>query len=965
VNLKLFIQTVVVLGLTAAAAFFVFATGNVEIEPVTQEEVRAAMQLLNNSLSNPRFTYVDFLDENADLRGQTPQFRETISVDAVLEGDGVIVKYVTVPQRGLYSFAIMYELPPRTFTNLNISMWINGERQFEEASTISLPVFWEDETKDFPLNRFGDEITPTQIQIPGFHRVELFDAGFTTGLPLLFLLEAGVNRIEIRNETSRDINVGDICVFSEIILPSNPNRGRTQSQELITVRAIEYTHKNSSFTQLQGWRNPSLYPFHPVDRRMNVLDFGNVGDEVFFTVYVPADGYYALTLHAVTAQDDFSTFVTVRINGEIPFLEAASYALVPFADLRWRNHTMVCEDGDPLLFFLPAGYNQISIRTELAPIATQLRQLRLLIDHINQFALEVRRVTGREIDRNRTWRLTRYIPGTQYYLEAYHTIFRDMIFALAEYSPRGNNSGVANNMLTAISLLNRMLESPDELPLHFSMLTGPYASILQMAGVSMDALVGSGMTLSAIHLGRTDDLPRAHAPLHERFAAGAQNLWASYTSDKFVIPRAEEGAINVWVNHSYLHVDILQRMVDTQFTPYTGIQVNLSTMPDVGRLVLARAAGTNPDVALGVPAFMPFELGARGALYDLSSFDDFWYFMGNLVPGAAVGYIFNERVFAVPETVGFWTTVYRTDILHPLGMAAPDTWLDVAAMQSELQRFDMSFYKHIAAGVGYKWFFQTSPLIYQHGGYLFSEDGLSTAINQPEAVEAIRFLGDLFTTFALDEQVPSFFNAFRFGQNPVGIMDPGMYMLLMNAAPELLGQWNLAPFPGTMQEDGEIRRDFIANGVASIIFDNTDMPQEAWDFLKWYLSAETQIEFAMTLMANFNILWVSSNLEALQEMPIDYRHRQIILENMQWLRDVPRSPGQYMLERRLSDIWNTMVFEGTPAQVAIDLRVIDINREFRRKMTEFGFIDSAGNQLRPYVVRERDWVEYMIEQARR
>jgi len=964
VNLKLFIQSAIVIGLTAVAAFFIFSTGRVELEPVSQTEVRAAMDLLQNSLSNPRYTYVDFLADNAHLRGQTPSFSASIPVNTVLGDSESFVKYITVPQRGFYSFSLEYELPPRTFNNLIVSMTINGERQFEEAASIALPVFWESESKDFPLNRFGDEITPTQVQIPGMQQVELFDAGFTTDLPLKFLLEAGENRIEITNETSRDIRIGELGVFSEIILQPNPNRGRPQSRELITVHAIQYTYKNSPFTQLQGWRDPSLYPFHPVDRRMNVLSVGEVGDEVFFTVYVPETGYYALTLHAITDQDDFSTFVTIRVNGEIPFAEAASFALVPFADQRWRNQTIVDENGEPLLFFLQAGENIISVRTELSPIATQIRQLRLLIDHINHFTLEIRRVTGREVDRNRTWRLTRYIPNTQAYLEAYHIIFRDMIAALEEFSPRGNNSGVANNMVTAISLLDRMLERPDELPLFLSMMTGPYASILQMAGVSMDALVDAGMTLSAIHIGNTDDLPRERAPFYERLWAGTQNLIASYTSDKFVI-RHREDAVNVWVNHSYLHVDILQRMVDTRFTPETGIHVNLSVMPDVTRLIMARAAGTNPDVALGVPAFMPFEMGSRGALYDLTDFDDFWYFMGNLVPGAAVGYIFNERVFAIPETAGFWTTVYRTDILEPLGMTAPDTWMDVAAMQSELQRFDMSFYKPIAAGVGYKWFFQTSPLIYQHGGLLFSEDGLSTAINEPPAVEAITFLGDLFTTFALDEQVPAFFNAFRFGQNPVGILDPVTYMLLMNAAPELLGQWNLAPFPGTVQDDGDIWRYYIANGTGAIMFDNTDMAPEAWEFLKWYLSAETQIDFAMTLMANFNILWVSANLEALHEMPIDYRHRQVILESINWLRDVPRSPGQYMLERRLSDIWNTMVFEGTPAQVAIDLRVIDINREFTRKMTEFGFLDNDGNQLQPYVVRELDWVRYMIEQARR
>ena len=40
------------------------------------------------------------------------------------------------------------------------------------------------------------------------------------------------------------------------------------------------------------------------------------------------------------------------------------------------------------------------------------------------------------------------------------------------------------------------------------------------------------------------------------------------------------------------------------------------------------------------------------------------------------------------------------------------------------------------------------------------------------------------------------------------------------------------------------------------------------------------------------------------------------------LRDVPRTPGQYLLERSISDIWNAMVFDGTSAQVAADEKVI-------------------------------------------
>ena len=46
----------------------------------------------------------------------------------------------------------------------------------------------------------------------------------------------------------------------------------------------------------------------------------------------------------------------------------------------------------------------------------------------------------------------------------------------------------------------------------------------------------------------------------------------------------------------------------------------------------------------------------------------------------------------------------------------------------------------------------------------------------------------------------------------VGIIDAPGYILLKRAAPELTGQWSLAPYPGTRQEDGSVSRWFIANG---------------------------------------------------------------------------------------------------------------------------------------------------------
>ena len=951
-GVKQVVQIIVVLTFVGLAGLFLFSPGCVDFDPPAQHEVEHAMALLRSSLPNPRHNYVDFVAEHAGIQGDTPPFAATFY--PVYNGEYSYI--VNVPNSGLYSFALEYALPQYAFNNIILSVLVNDEQQYEEASNIILPVFWEDESKMFTLNRFGDETPPMRTQMPGLHRVHLFNAAFTSDTPLLFYLTAGENIIQISRETTADVELLGLTVYSEKLLPLHQPPSMATYSGLIAVPSIGYTRINSPLITVDGERNPALQPFHPVDRRMNIVSMNQVGNEIFLDVDIAQDGYYAVTLHAITGLLDINTFVTLRVNGEIPFHEAASHPLVP--ETSWGIYTLTDSYGNPLYVYFEAGTHEISLRVDTWPFAEQINQLQLLIDHINHFSLDVRRITGRQVDRNRTWRITQYLTNTDAYLAAYETLFHDLITTLGEHSPHHENSSISSDLTTGIILLQRLRQHPDELPLYMDLLNGTGASVLQMAGIVLDTLISPGVTINNVYLGRSYNLPRATASPWQRFSAGTQNLWASYTSGRFDVHTGE--GLTVWVNHSYLHVDLLQRMIDTRFTPETGIQVNVSVMPDVHRLIMARAAGTHPDVALGVPAGMPFELGARGALYDLTQFDDFWCFMGNLVPGALVPYIFNDAVFALPETVAFNATVYRTDILGPLNMTAPDTWEDVAAMQSELQRFDMSFFMPIAAGTGYKWFFQTSPLIYQNNGLLFNPNGLSTAIDEPQAVEALTLLGDLFTTFALSEQVPSFFNSFRFGQTPVGIIDSGTYMLLQRAAPELLGQWALAPFPGTRQPDDSVSRWFIANGAGAFIFDDTPYAGDAWEFLKWYLSAEVQADFALTLFSNFNILWLSSNLEALSQAPIEHSHMEIIMDSMEWLRDVPRSLGQYMLERRLSDIWNTMVFEGTPAQIAIDLRVIDINREFRRKMTEFGFLDATGNQVQPYVVRELDWVIHMI-----
>ena len=151
-----------------------------------------------------------------------------------------------------------------------------------------------------------------------------------------------------------------------------------------------------------------------------------------------------------------------------------------------------------------------------------------------------------------------------------------------------------------------------------------------------------------------------------------------------------------------------------------------------------------------------------------------------------------------------------------------------------------------------------------------------------------------------------------------------------------------------------------------MIFDDSARKDAAWEFMKWWTRHDTQANYAQTLRATYGkaFLWLSSNLDALSDAPIERADKDAILDMSQWLRDVPRSPGQYLLERSISDIWLAMIDNGVSAQVAADEKVVAVNREIRKKLQEFGFIDESGAQLMPYVVRDVDWIAEKIENAR-
>jgi len=322
-----------------------------------------------------------------------------------------------------------------------------------------------------------------------------------------------------------------------------------------------------------------------------------------------------------------------------------------------------------------------------------------------------------------------------------------------------------------------------------------------------------------------------------------------------------------------------------------------------------------------------------------------------------VPYIYEDGVYGLPETQDVALLFYRKDILQSLNLEVPDTWDDVIGMLPLLQSLGMNFYHPISSSAATKSINHMSPLIYQAGAEFFGPTATDVNIRDPKTTSAIKFMIDLYNVYNLPLQIGSFYDRFRNGTLPIGIGDQNMYIQLKYAAPELIGQWGVAPIPGMEDDDGVVTRWDTALGAGSIIFETSKNKENAWAFVKWWNSALIQSEFSHELIANFGdlFLYMTANIEGFVTSSWPEDSKDAILEQWEWIRIPPKLPGYYILEREISNVWNKAVFEQTNYRSALDDAYFNIVREIDRKLAEFGY-----DEDNPYVIPNNanitDWI---------
>ena len=912
----------------------------------------------------PRWRGGDFVVAATDQAAANPGlvFDDTVA----LVPEGTTMSYdVTVASTALYHITLDIRIDDAFTTAPALEITIDGETPFNELSSHGLDVAWAviERPLDRKTNRFGNELFPISEPVTGTHTEIFMDQNGRHTDPYLIRLEAGTHLVSVTSLTT-DLAFGDLVIKGVSETPDYDTYmdtidGRVLKDASVIIEGESLTSKNDVEVKPGYHKGARMYPSAYKTVVLNMLDgqsMSRSGTRAQYTFDAPETGLYSITLKVLQNQMiGMSSARRIMIDGQVPFSELETY-LFPYAR-RWENHTLGHEQG-AFLFYLEQGTHTLALETTSAHLTDITAALYTLMDRINSLGLAVRQITGGASDPLIDWDILKYLPSIGDDLGSYAEEIEDLYDAINDMTPESRRASSVSTLLIAARQLKRLSAHPDRIPDKLAELNIGSGSAYQLIGVAINQMGIQPLSVDRIMVHGEDVTPvRANPNIFERLFFGIKAFVYSFFDQRYRISAdPDDDVLDVWIGQSSLYLDIMQNMIDDGFTQETGTEVRLSLLPNTQRIILNNATGTNPDVVLSIDSWEPYAYALRGMLSDLSGYDGFDemvapYHKNNFTP-----MIYEDGVYGIPETQGLYLMFYRTDILSFLGLEPPDTWDDVIDMLPILQSYQMNVFHPLGGEGAYKGFGLTAPFIYQMGGEIYAEDGLSTTFDREELVDAITFMTDIFNVYNLPQQVPNFFEHFRSGSLPVGIQTVDLYLQLKYAAPELNGQWGVLPIPGMIDDlTGEVVRWAPSYGKASILFEASSMKEEGFELIRWWNSAETQIRLLeqIKMVLGERYLYLPANLDALSGSLWDEELKEVALLQAEWARIPAVTPGSYIVERELTNIWNKIVIDKMNPRIAIDQSIPRINRELIRKFEEFNYVQ-GGVVIREYRVPRND-----------
>ena len=867
--------------------------------------------------------------------------------DVVLTDDRSYVLWtVEVPQAGFYNLSMEYICTPSRNVDIERILYINGEMPFRGADSLSFSRLWKDGGEIKYDNR-GNMIRPSQAETFAYQQVRFkSDLGYEVD-PYRFYFTKGTNTISLKA-------ISEPVAISALELV--PLKTYDTYEQYVAKQPVQPQNNQAKdiLVKVQGENSivrsdPSLFARYdrssavtePYSTKKTVLNYvggdswKSSGQWIEWEIEAPQDGWYTISIKGRQFfQRGYVAYRSVYIDEEIPIdaLKAVGFKY----NKDWQYNTISDENNVPYKFYLSKGKHLIRLEATLGEVGPIISQLEDSVYRLNLIYRTILVLTGTTPDADRDYEIHKVFPDeVQAMLEESRRLYKIVDDFIAVTGQKSNQISPAENLAVQ---LEKFYRHPDRITKNFQ----NFKDNTMTLASSMLSLTETKLDVDYIAIQGADDKIKQDKT---NFFKDARHEIASFVNSFLydssalgsIYDENEEHVVEVWIVTGRDQSQVLKNMIDDTFTPQTGIKINVKLInPDA--LLPAVVAGKGPDVVISTYMSQPVDYALRNANVNLMQFDDCEEVLSWFKPSAYEAFKYDGGIYALPEQETFSLMFYRKDILEQFGLEIPQTWEDFINILPTLQA------NNLTVGVPYPDVNNLDmtvlySMIYQEDGRLYNNNGDKCVVDSEAGIHAFKTYTSLYNNYGIP-LIYDFMSRFRTGEMPVGIANYTTYNTIVVGAPEIRNLWDFTYLPGTINPKGELDRSNAAGGVCTMMINNHNeaVQYDAWQFMKWWVSTDTQVRYGreMEALLGASARYATANIEALKQLSWNAEQIEILEKSLDETIGVPEVPGSYFTPRHIVNAARKVVNEqDDPRETLIDY-TRKINEELTRKREEFG-----------------------------